>query len=90
MRELASRFSPNDQVLVIGSEGCLDAAKSYGFDSCFSSRDVISQTPAIWPFSNPGIVSDRFDVRKGVKAIMMFHDSRDWGLDLQVSIDLLR
>jgi ribonucleotide monophosphatase NagD (HAD superfamily) len=75
MSSLTSRFSPKDQVLVIGNEGCITAAKSYGF-TCFNSRDVISHDPTIWPFSKSDAGSDRFDVRKSVKGIMMFHDSR--------------
>ncbi|KAJ3227356.1 hypothetical protein HK099_002422 [Clydaea vesicula] len=85
----------NDLVVVIGGakNECKKVAKNYGFEKVLTTNDVLRTNHSIWPFSNAfdSEEDDSFDLSKEpFKAIMMFHDSRDWGRDLQICTDILR
>ncbi|RPA82308.1 HAD-superfamily hydrolase [Ascobolus immersus RN42] len=88
-------------VLVLG--GSADKARSvalhYGFDNVVTSKDFLVASPTLWPFAT---VNN--DVRKLAKplptgtgpsgelqinAIFIYNDPRDWGLDIQLIVDLL-
>ncbi|KAG2177288.1 hypothetical protein INT43_007945 [Umbelopsis isabellina] len=105
MQSLVKRYK-HTPVLVVGGRGdsCRTVAEKYviilliiyGFQRVIQPADIHHWEKSIWPFSR---VTDeeafeaqkRFDFsREPIEAIMMFHDSRDWGLDLQIIMDVLR
>lgn len=88
-------------VLVVGGEGgnCRKVAERYGFKNVVTPGDIFVSNPSIWPYS--GVFKDYYqkfakpipnaDSSKGPKidAIFVYNDPRDWGLDLQVIVDVL-
>ncbi|KAH2692375.1 hypothetical protein KXW53_005302 [Aspergillus fumigatus] len=78
-------------------------AEQYGFKNVLTPGDIFMANPSIWPFSKgfkdyyekfarpiPNPLDPR-DPTRGLKidAIFVFNDSRDWGLDAHLIIDLL-
>ncbi|KAM3582573.1 hypothetical protein VKS41_005217 [Umbelopsis sp. WA50703] len=97
MQSLVKRYK-HTPVLVVGGRGdsCRSVAEKYGFQRVIQPVDIHHWEKSIWPF---GRVTDEeayeaqkhFDFsREPIEAIMMFHDSRDWGRDLQIIMDVLR
>ena len=79
----------DQRVLIIGHEGCLKVARSYGFSKVASIRDIHEENPSIYPLRNP--VNPPSCVEKGepVEAILIFHDCLDWGLEMQIIFDII-
>ncbi|GBC04571.1 hypothetical protein RclHR1_05750003 [Rhizophagus clarus] len=96
MRALVPMYQ-NSQVLVLGgaADNCRRVAESYGFNRVVIPNDILAWDPSIWPFTKLSQddlkLTKKIDFSKEpIKAIMMFHDSRDWGRDLQIMLDVLR
>ncbi|KAH8548665.1 HAD-like domain-containing protein [Umbelopsis sp. PMI_123] len=97
MRSLVKAYKDTPVLIVGGHEkACKDVAEQYGFQRPIQPDDIHHWEKSVWPFRR---VSDdeafeaqkRFDFsREPIEAIMMFHDSRDWGRDLQIIMDVLR
>lgn len=87
-----------------GDEGkCRDVAEQYGFTNVVTPGDVYASYPEIWPFGgnftdyyskfarplpraiNPESPEDSLKI----DAIFVYNDPRDWGLDIQVLLDVL-
>jgi HAD superfamily hydrolase (TIGR01456 family) len=83
---------------------CRHVAQSYGFTNAITPGDIYASHPEIWPFSrnflstyytsfaaplpkpiNPSSPSDSLKI----DAILIFNDPRDWGLDIQLILDIL-
>jgi hypothetical protein len=76
---------------------------SYGFKSVVTSGDILVQHSAVWPFSHHCLDYYRSFARPlprpidemnpagslKIDAIFVFNDSRDWGLDMTIILDLL-
>ncbi|EKD12018.1 uncharacterized protein L3040_008038 [Drepanopeziza brunnea f. sp. 'multigermtubi'] len=86
-------------VLVLGGVGnqCREVAEHYGFKRVITSADIITAYPNIYPFNE--IHKDYFTktarplMTEGnsppeVAAVFIYSSPRDWGLDLQILIDL--
>lgn len=95
----------NDPVLVIGgpssraSNGsAVPVMKAYGFKNVYTPYDLQLSAPASWPFARPSAQEmqeadskSRTDFSQvHFKAVIVFHDSRDWGRDIQIMTDILR
>ncbi|RUP47617.1 Haloacid dehalogenase-like hydrolase-domain-containing protein, partial [Jimgerdemannia flammicorona] len=97
MKALIPTFE-NTPVLVVGGAGhsCREVAERYGFRRVIQPNDILGWQPAIWPFrelseKERAEAKSHFDfAHERIGAIMVFHDSRDWGRDMQVMIDILR
>jgi HAD superfamily hydrolase (TIGR01456 family) len=92
-------------VLVVGGDygRCRDVAEHYGFTNVVTPGDIYAAHPEIWPFSrNFTDYYAKFAVplRKPINwaspqhslkidAIFVFNDPRDWGLDLQLILDVM-
>lgn len=94
-REHAQEYA-DKPILVVGGNGenCRQVALSYGFKNCYTPLDLIAWNPAIWPFRKPTEEQRQHlrveDFSKiAFKAIFVFHDSRDWGMDTQIMTDVL-
>ena len=92
-------------VLVVGGDygRCRDVAEHYGFTNVVTPGDIYAAHPEIWPFSkNFGNYYKQFarPLRKPINvespqdslkidAVLVFNDPRDWGLDLQLVLDVM-
>ncbi|KAL8877459.1 MAG: hypothetical protein Q9198_004531 [Flavoplaca austrocitrina] len=86
------------------SNACREVASSYGFDHVITPCDIYAAYPDVWPFSDNLSGYHRANARalrspilfppsaKNLTidgGIFVFSDSKDWGLDAQLIIDLL-
>ncbi|ORX74245.1 HAD hydrolase [Linderina pennispora] len=96
MQALAEKYS-DKHVLVVGGvqHRCAEIARGYGFTNVSTPNDIVAWQPAAWPFmkaptdkmlSQPlrDFSNDPF------YAVLQFHDSFDYGRDLQIVTDVLR
>ncbi|KAI8344366.1 HAD-like domain-containing protein [Chlamydoabsidia padenii] len=91
MQLLTSKYKQK-RVLVVGGKGhvCADVAKGYGFENIVTPQDLHHWNNSLWPYNQPKFITDAAhnDYSKvPIEAVMMFHDSYDWGRDLQVMLD---
>jgi HAD superfamily hydrolase (TIGR01456 family) len=90
-------------VLVLGGVGhkIREVARAYGFKNVLTSSDIFVAEPDIYPFADltsshhaahgrdPRYIPRTADGRIKVNAVFVFSSPRDWGLDLQLTVDLL-
>ncbi|BGP18599.1 hypothetical protein JCM10213_004232 [Rhodosporidiobolus nylandii] len=84
-------------VLVVGGNGdrCRRVAEAYGFKHAYIPADVIAWAPSIWPYHKL-TETERTYIKEAdfsaipFAAVLVFHDSRDWGRDIQLALDLVR
>lgn len=92
-------------ILVLGGDGgrCRDVAEMYGFTNVVIPGDIYAAYPEIWPFSRPfkdvyatfarplpkPINPQSPEQSLKFDAVFVYNDPRDWGLDIQVLIDVL-
>ncbi|KAJ2827291.1 hypothetical protein GGI24_002684 [Coemansia furcata] len=99
MRALASKYAQRHVLVVGGKQSkCADIAQAYGFGNVSTPNDVVAWNPSAWPFMQPPAANQLS--QQGAKrrdyandpfhAVMVFHDSFDFGRDLQVATDVLR
>ncbi|CEP60713.1 uncharacterized protein LALA0_S01e17260g [Lachancea lanzarotensis] len=84
------------KVLAVGSPTVREVAEMYGFEKVVHPMDIVRYDPSIAPFS--GVSKDvRMELSREIpgldkepfEAILVFNDSRDWGADIQIILDLL-
>ncbi|RDA87502.1 hypothetical protein CP532_1614 [Ophiocordyceps camponoti-leonardi (nom. inval.)] len=91
MREMASRY---ETVLIVGGEGekCKQVAEGYGFKTVLTPGDIIRHDAATTPFRQLEVITSSSPTRDltgvTVDAVFVFADSRDWGSDIQIMLDL--
>ncbi|THH06514.1 hypothetical protein EW145_g4037 [Phellinidium pouzarii] len=85
-------------VLVLGGmPGAVPhVAEEYGFRKVYTTLDILAWNPSIWPFhkldsNERDFVKSRppFDPSTRIAAIFVFHDPRNWALDIQITCDIL-
>ncbi|KAH8589701.1 HAD-like domain-containing protein [Bisporella sp. PMI_857] len=92
-------------VLVLGGVGnkCREVAEFYGYKNAITSADMIEGYPDLYPFKEAHGDYFRKTARRlpttkngdgseellPVSAIFLYSSPRDWGLDLQIILDLL-
>lgn len=92
-------------ILVVGGDGgkCRSVAERYGFTNVVTPGDIYTAHPEIWPFSsnfmdyykqfakplpkpiNPDSPEDSLKI----DAVFIYNDPRDWGLDIQLLLDVM-
>ncbi|KAF7301257.1 hypothetical protein MIND_00690500 [Mycena indigotica] len=84
-------------VLVLG--GKLDQVRQvaidYGFQKALTPLDVLSWNPSVWPFHqlNPSEQASTLPIdfsQTRIPAIFVFHDPRNWALDIQIICDVIQ
>ncbi|KAJ2777111.1 hypothetical protein GGI15_004617 [Coemansia interrupta] len=97
MQSLARQYG-SQHVLVVGGikNRCAEIARTYGFTNVSTPNDLVAWRPSMWPFMRPPPL-DHLSQAPGrdfsehpFAAVMVFHDSFDFGRDLQVVTDVLR
>ncbi|KAJ3133807.1 hypothetical protein HK100_004060 [Physocladia obscura] len=86
MAPLAANYSHNDSdaVLILGKDTCRDVAFEYGFKHPILSEEILAACPEVWPFRAPSDKYSPVEINRRVGAILSFHDSLDWGRDIQI------
>lgn len=93
MREMAEQYNT---VLVVGGEGekCRHVAEGYGFKDVVTPGDIMKWKASVTPFRTLTDEEYRNSRERdfdniNIDAIFVFADSRHWGDDSQIIIDLL-
>ena len=91
-------------ILVVGGDygRCRDVAEQYGFTNVVTPGDIYAAHPEVWPwksfrdyyniFAKPlpkPISAESPEDSLKVDAIFIYNDPRDWGLDLQLILDIM-
>ncbi|GBE81065.1 HAD-like domain-containing protein [Sparassis latifolia] len=83
-------------VLVLGGkdDDIRRVAEGYGFKEVYTTLDVHAWNPAIWPYheltqSERKSVKDVDFTQTPISAIFVFHDPRNWALDIQIICDII-
>lgn len=93
MREMAEQYKT---VLVVGGEGekCRHVAEGYGFKDVVTPGDIMKWKASVTPFRT--LTDEEYKNSRerdfdniNIDAIFVFADSRHWGDDSQIIIDLL-
>ena len=79
-----------------GRRKAADHCKSYGFAQVLTPADLITAYPTLWPIANHSLytaharpIPHKLGHPLRIAAILVFHDPRDWALDIQIVMDLL-
>jgi len=95
LRDLSSKYA-NQPVLVLGGKlnSVREVAESYGFRKVYNTLDVLAWNPAVWPFyqisqAEREVAKPVDFLRTPIAAIFVFHDPRNWALDVQVICDVI-
>lgn len=100
MREIEAFRGTDRRVLVVGTSAAVEVARGYGFRGAVAPSHLVRNDPSLYPFTyctQPGhglALPPMDEVARGcapqdVEAVMVFHDGLDWGLELQVIVDVL-
>jgi len=84
-------------VLVLGGKGdtLRKVAQGYGFKQVYNTLDVLAWNSSVWPFHSltseerASVMITDFS-KISLAAIFVFHDPRNWALDIQVMCDVIR
>ncbi|KDQ62256.1 hypothetical protein JAAARDRAFT_30147 [Jaapia argillacea MUCL 33604] len=84
-------------VLVLGGKYDMvrRVAKGYGFQKAYTTLDVHAWNPSVWPFHELSdaerATTQHVDfATTPISAIFVFHDPRNWSLDVQVICDVIQ
>ncbi|TFK18971.1 HAD-superfamily hydrolase [Coprinopsis marcescibilis] len=96
IKKYAQQYA-EEPVLVLG--GKLDAvrkvAENYGFRKAYTSLDIHSWNPAVWPFykltdAERAVAKSADFSQTPISAVFVFHDPRNWALDVQILCDIVQ
>ncbi|KAF7984261.1 hypothetical protein HWV62_16102 [Athelia sp. TMB] len=84
-------------VLVLGGKDDVlrKVAEGYGFRKAYTTLDVLAWDPTVWPFHDLS-AEERLSTKAvnfsqtRIGAIFVFHDPRNWALDIQVMCDAIQ
>ncbi|OCH89028.1 HAD-superfamily hydrolase [Obba rivulosa] len=87
----------DEHVLVLGGKfaDCRYVAESYGFKNAYTTLDVHAWNPAVWPFHELSSMERESTkavdfAQTPISAIFVFHDPRNWALDIQIVCDVIQ
>lgn len=88
-KNLAKEYA-DKRVLVLGHEGCVEIAKNYGFKEAVSPATLHAENPFIYPKKpTPKKATSTALSPTPIAAAFVFHDPVDWGLDIQILLDVI-
>jgi len=96
LKSVVNKYA-DSPVLVLGGKlgDVRSVAESYGFKRAYTTLDVHAWNPAVWPFHELS-PAERESTRAvdfsqtPISAILVFHDPRNWALDIQVICDVIQ
>lgn len=95
LRRLAPHYNNRGGVIVtVGPPSCAHAARDYGYENVLPSERLSLVRPEATPFAkmdhlDPITEEELALASKPVSAIFVMADSRDWGRDIQLMVDVL-
>ncbi|KAJ7668457.1 HAD-like domain-containing protein [Mycena polygramma] len=96
LKTMSYRYT-DSSVLVLG--GKLDqvrqVAVDYGFKKAYTTLDVLAWNPSVWPFHRltAAEIATTKEIdfsQTPISAVFVFHDPRNWALDVQVICDVIQ
>ncbi|OJT10260.1 hypothetical protein TRAPUB_13214 [Trametes pubescens] len=96
LKSVAHKYA-DKPVLVLGgrNDDVRKVAEGYGFKHAYTTLDVLAWKPEVWPYHDL-LPEERATAkpvdfsRTPISAIFVFHDPRNWSLDIQVMVDVIR
>ncbi|RPD54179.1 HAD hydrolase [Lentinus tigrinus ALCF2SS1-7] len=96
LKSVAHKYA-DKPVLVLGglNDVVRKVAESYGFKQAYTTLDVLAWKPEAWPFHEL-TPEERASTKPvdfsttPISAIFVFHDPRNWSLDMQITLDVIR
>ncbi|KAI0686731.1 HAD hydrolase [Cytidiella melzeri] len=95
LKSVTHKYADEPVLVLGGRQDILEVAKGYGFKHTYTTLDIKAWNPAVWPFRS--LTDSEMSVTQKVefsniqfRAILVFHDPRDWALDTQVALDVIR
>lgn len=99
LQSLTKRFGDKPVLMIGGPDRPPGASRKvlqeYGFQDVYTAHDIHAWQSSSWPFARP-LKEQEISLRRAdfstirFAAVLVFHDSRDWGRDLQYICDVLR
>jgi len=91
MRPLCKALGEEDaRVLVLGCREVVAVARSYGLTKIDTAQALLHDTPSLYPFIDVPRQQPLPHRGEPFKAVLVLHDPNSWGLELQVTLDVLR
>ncbi|CAK5265587.1 unnamed protein product [Mycena citricolor] len=96
LKTLAGKYK-DKSVLVLGGkrDQVRQVAVEYGFNKACTSHDVLAWNSSVWPFhqlldEERAKAQDIDFSQTRIGAVFVFHDPRDWALDVQIICDIIQ
>ena len=91
MRPLCASLGAS-KVLILGCRNVPGVAQAYGLSNALTAMDVLADDPHAYPFlPAPPLARFSESLRSSPwAAVLVLHDPNNWGLEVQVAIDVLR
>lgn len=93
MRDLTKLYS-GTTIVTVGGSTCAEVARTYGFQNVIDTETLAATNPKATPFARLDHVNfDRTDSQVAatkIGAVFVMADSRDWGRDIQLLLDILQ
>ncbi|VDB95371.1 unnamed protein product [Peniophora sp. CBMAI 1063] len=95
LREKATAYADQNVLILGGKRNQLrEVAESYGFKNVWTPLDVKASNPHVWGFYDltpeEAASSKTFDfAQTPISAAFVFHDPRNWALDIQILLDVI-
>lgn len=94
MKHFVSQYNGWGAIVTVGNPQCAEIARYYGFKNAIATDTLAALTPSIAPFARSDLVKptqeDQRVAQMPVEAIFVMTDSRDWGRDAQILLDILQ
>jgi HAD superfamily hydrolase (TIGR01456 family) len=87
MRDLVAHYG-DKRVLLMGSSDVHNVARHYGFQKLVTVNDLVHHHPGQFAFGSYEQRTAPFD-GEPIEAIISMHDPIDWGVEIQVAVDVL-
>ncbi|OJA10508.1 hypothetical protein AZE42_01703 [Rhizopogon vesiculosus] len=96
LKSVVNKYA-DQPVLVLGGKGntLRTVAEGYGFQQVYTTLDILAWNESIWPFHDL-TQEERASVKTTdfskipFGAIFVFHDPRNWALDIQIICDVIQ
>lgn len=99
MRSLTGKYRDSPVLMLGGPDyppgSSREVLENYGFRQVYTAHDLHAYAASSFPYTRPSQDQEpalrRVDFSKvQFEAIFVFHDSREWGRDIQFAVDLMR
>ncbi|EJD03270.1 HAD hydrolase [Fomitiporia mediterranea MF3/22] len=97
LKTVVEQYADKPVLVLGGRPGAIpQVAKEYGFRKVYTTLDILSWNPNVWPFHDltseeRAFIDSRpkFDPTTCFAGVFVFHDPRNWALDAQITCDII-